>query len=29
MTDFEISVTTITFLIFLGVLTYVFGQDKE
>ena len=29
MNDFEISVTTITFLIFLGVLTYVFGEDKE
>jgi len=29
MTDFEISVTTVAFLIFLGVLTYVFGQDKE
>ena len=29
MNDFEISVTTVAFLIFLGVLTYVFGEDKE
>jgi len=29
MTDFEISVTTVAFLIFLGILTYVFGQDKD
>ena len=29
MTDFEISVATVALLIFLGVLTYVFGEDKE
>jgi hypothetical protein len=29
MTDFEISVTTVAFLIFLGILTNVFGQDKD
>ena len=29
MTDFELAVTTVVALIFLGVLTYVFGDDKE
>ncbi len=29
MTDFEISVTTVALLIFIGVLTYVFSEDKS
>jgi cbb3-type cytochrome oxidase subunit 3 len=29
MTDFELAVTIVVTLIFLGVLTYVFGEDKE
>lgn len=29
MTDFEISVSTICLLIFLGVLTYISNEDKD
>ena len=29
VTDFELAVSTVVALIFLGVLTYVFSDDKE
>ena len=29
MTDFELAVTTVVVLVFLGVLTHVFSEDKE
>jgi hypothetical protein len=29
VTDFEIAVSTVCFLIFLGVLTYISNEDKD